>query len=178
MLERVRMAQTVLGQVLEMRSKNMSNNQIIQTLQRQGVSNTQIFDAMNQADAKMAVDGNNYPVNNAGSSSPSQSQPPMPSQNPFNPNTQNAQQNRVPPPISNTNMPFNQESSNVPVINDESMLKVEELVEAIIEEKWVEISRDVNKVVEWKNRVESKISDLESQIKLFRFKQGSSPKNK
>ena len=42
--------------VIQMKQQGMSNNQIIQNLQGNGYSSSQIFDAMNQADVKGAVE--------------------------------------------------------------------------------------------------------------------------
>ncbi|MEK6916385.1 MAG: hypothetical protein AABW92_01450, partial [Nanoarchaeota archaeon] len=51
-----------MNDILEMKQRGISNNEIIQNLQRQGYSNTQIFDAMSQADTKMAVEGTLQPL--------------------------------------------------------------------------------------------------------------------
>lgn len=42
--------QDIVDRILNMRQQGISNNQIIQTLQRENYSSSQIFDAMNQAD--------------------------------------------------------------------------------------------------------------------------------
>ena len=44
---------------------------------------------------------------------------------------------------------------------EDNQVKVEELVEAVIEEKWDELVKDVNKIVNWKNNVETRVSDIE-----------------
>ena len=46
-----------INEIIQMRQQGLSNNQIIQNMQRNGYSNTQIFDAMNQVDTKIAVEG-------------------------------------------------------------------------------------------------------------------------
>ena len=51
------MAGSPINEIMQMRKQGLSNNQVIQNLQREGYTNTQIFDAMNQADTKMAVEG-------------------------------------------------------------------------------------------------------------------------
>ncbi len=43
------------AQVMSLRSQGLNNNQIVQALQRDGYSLTQIYDAMNQADVKSSV---------------------------------------------------------------------------------------------------------------------------
>ncbi len=141
------MAGSAINDILQMRQQGLSNNQVIQNLQRAGYSNTQIFDAMNQADTKMAVEG----VQPGFLQQPTElfSQPP-----------QEAMENRVQQNFS-------------PSTDD---VKIEELVEAIIEEKWAELVRDVNKIVEWKNKVEARVSEME--IKIDSLKDNISDLNK
>lgn len=40
----------------------------------------------------------------------------------------------------------------------------EDLIEAIIDEKWNELVRDINKIIEWKNKTENKIASLEQKF--------------
>ena len=40
----------------------------------------------------------------------------------------------------------------------------EELIEAIIDEKWNELVKDVNKILEWKNQTESRINRIEQSM--------------
>jgi len=40
----------------------------------------------------------------------------------------------------------------------------EELIEAIIDEKWNELVKDITKILEWKTSAESKISKIEQQV--------------
>ena len=47
---------TPLDLVIQMRQNGSTNDQIIQDLQKQGYSSSQIFDAMNQADVKGTVE--------------------------------------------------------------------------------------------------------------------------
>ena len=42
--------------------------------------------------------------------------------------------------------------------------RIEELAEAIIDEKWKEISADITKVIEWKDKTEQRITVLEQQL--------------
>ncbi len=131
-----------INDIMQMRGQGLSNNQIIQTLQRSGYSNTQIFDAMNQADTKMAVEGM-QPVGESFS-----------------------QEVFAQPEIQVTNSPGSQMRE---VFSDpQNDVKIEELVETIIEEKWQEILRDINKIVEWKNKVESRLSEAEIKLDNLR----------
>jgi Mg2+ and Co2+ transporter CorA len=42
--------------------------------------------------------------------------------------------------------------------------RIEELAEAIIDEKWNEIVRSINKIIDWKERVESRVTKMEQQM--------------
>ena len=42
--------------------------------------------------------------------------------------------------------------------------RVEEVAEAIIDEKWKELVKDINKVIEWKEKTESKINKMEQEL--------------
>ena len=140
---------SAINEILQMRQQGLSNNQIIQNLQRQGYTNTEVFDAMNQADTKMAVEGM-QPV-----------QEPQPSEEVF------TQAPVEEPPQELPQEP--QHSSQTPQqILQDDQVKIEELVEAVIEEKWDELLRDVNKIVQWKNKVEARVSEME--IKLDHLK--------
>lgn len=41
----------------------------------------------------------------------------------------------------------------------------EELIEAIIDEKWNELVKDITKIIEWKNSTETRVSAMEQQMK-------------
>jgi hypothetical protein len=155
------MAGSAISDIMQMRQQGLSNNQIIQNLQRQGFSNTQIFDAMNQADTKMAVEG----------VQPAFLSPPQQQQQSFTPP---AQELFTQAPVSQSAP----ETSNRDVRNifQNSEVKVEELVEAVIEEKWTELLKDINKIVDWKNKTEGRITEME--IKIESLKEGFSDLNR
>jgi hypothetical protein len=123
-----------------MKEQGLSNNEIIQNLTRQGYSNTEIFDAMNHLDTKNAVE-----------SSPS-SLMSFPSETVDNLKHQTSAQDFT-------------NNSNVEEEIEHYDPKTEELIETIIDEKWQELLKDVNKIIEWKNRSERRIQEVEIQIK-------------
>lgn len=130
-----------VDQVKAMRTKGFDNNQIVQALQRNGYSSTQIFDALNQADLA--------------SGAPQQDPPSM--------------QGAPPPPGGaydpNQQAPEGYDSSGGYGFGNE---EIEELVESIIDEKWEELAKDINKIVEWKNDVEMKINKLEQRFESLK----------
>ena len=135
-----------VDQVKAMRSRGFDNNQIVQALQRNGYSSTQIFDALNQADlvsgAPPMMDQQGFPPSDIPQFQP---QPMMQMQD--NQQAYSGQQGGG--------------SSEGGGITSE---EVEELVESVIEEKWDDLAKDINKIVEWKAEVESKLAKLEQRL--------------
>lgn len=173
-----------INEIIQMRQQGISNNQIIQNMQRNGYSNTQIFDAMNQVDTKVAVEGLQPVTNYPPSSQPGQdlfSQPPMGQQQSFSPTSQNSDSSSQvfsddtaqtmqfdssssSDSFQTTNVAQEQPRETVHDIFQDNQVKIEELVETIIEEKWEELLRDVNKIINWKNKVESRVSEIEMRL--------------
>ena len=131
-----------IDQVSTMRQQGYSNNQIIQTLQRDGYNSSQIFDAISQSE--MGAGG------------------------PVNDNLQTAQLGQQLPPIQQSMQPMQQPMQqqmpmqNIPMSGMQS--SPEELVEAIIEEKWNALVKDINKVIEWKQKADSRLAGMEQQL--------------
>jgi len=117
----------------EMQRMGLSNNQIIQTLQRDGYTSTEIFDALNQA--------NTQPMNGGMKTDPNQGWP----------------QNMPPPPPGGMMPPM-------PEMGGVGGSTNEELIEAIIDEKWAELSKVINKIVEWKESTSARIEKLEQRM--------------
>lgn len=124
--------------VLSLRQQGLTNNQIIATLQRQGYNTNQILDGMNQADMRMQT---KRPFDVEGGKMPELNIPQMPGM-PMQPEelpSQGADQGRV-----------------------------EEMVEAIIEEKWTDLMENINRIIEWKDRTETRITQLETLMKSIK----------
>jgi len=101
----------------------------------------------------------------------------VPGQNPMNmPNEmpQNTMQdqsaNVMPPPPppeyaqqpqSSQTAEFQQQPQETPVYRQ----GMEEIAEAIIDEKWKDIVADINKIIEWKEKSEARIGKIEQDIK-------------
>jgi ElaB/YqjD/DUF883 family membrane-anchored ribosome-binding protein len=133
--------------VLKMREQGLSNNQIITSLQREGYNTTQVFDAMNQADLKLS---NDVPANDNGVAMQNDDYP----EDLMNDTEQ-----------QQTSQQFEQQPVyQEPDYSEKEVTKIEELVEAVVEEKWVDLVKDVNKVIEWKSKVESDLSSIKQEI--------------
>ena len=131
-------AGTPFDQVMGLRQQGYPNEQIIQILQGQGYSSAQIFDAMNHADMG-GVPG-----------APQQGymQPEMQQQQ-FQPQPQQEAQQYEQP-------------SAYPADDRE---KMEEIAEAIIDEKWNELLKDINKMTEWNAKTETRLTKIEQDLK-------------
>ena len=136
---------------MSMKQQGYSNNQIIQTLQRDGYTSTQIFDAISQSEMTSG-----------------QGQPGMD----MNPQTQQLGQQL--PPLASMQMSSMQQPQLQSMPSMQPMQQIsmsglqsspEELIEAIIEEKWNDLVKDINKVIEWKLKADTKLSTMEQQMK-------------
>ena len=126
-----------IDQVRALRQRGMSNDQIIPELERQGYNSSQIFDALNQ----VSLSGGNI-----------QEPPDLGIPQPNLPQEQytgpEQQLKPTPPPQE--------------LINKE---QIEEMAEAIIDEKWKEFEEDIRIIIDWKEKTETKVSQIEQQIK-------------
>lgn len=138
-------------QVMQLRQQGLNDNQIIQALQKDGFASAQIFDAMSQADIKGGAGGSPAPGQAPGTqTAPVQAVPAA-----IAPNTAQAQP-MAPPPME-----------MAPPTEDyggDSTERIEEIAEAIIDEKWEILVKDIHKIVEWKDNMDSKMSKVESEV--------------
>lgn len=148
-----------VSQVMSMRDQGIDNNRIIQTLQRDGYSSSQIFEALNQADMKPAS-GPSSGQDNTDQNQPPQQQPQQPSQ----PQASDQNSGGYQPDYSQSSFKQPEQTPpNVPSYQQRSP-QVEELIESIIDEKWNDLVKDINKIVNWKNQMESRINSLEKDF--------------
>lgn len=137
---------SILDRIRDMKAKGLTNNQIIQTLQREGINMSQIFNAMNQTTLSPPSGIEKAPDLNIRASQVQS----MPQQ--FN------------QPVINPQMPIKTMPPIPPTSSSFSNREVEELVEAVIEEKWTGIEDDINKIIEWKDAIEERISKIEQSL--------------
>jgi len=121
-------------QVIKLRQQGLSDDQIVQTLQKDGFKSHQIFEAMHQAEVKGMV------------APTSLEEVPEP-ENPMEPSAPG-----IPPP------PAYAAEEKMPVD------RIEEIAEAIIDEKWNELVVNVNKIIEWKEETDRKLAAIETKI--------------
>lgn len=126
-----------VDQVTSMREQGYTNNQIIQALQKDGYTSQQVFDAMKQSDLNASQGG---PV---AEEQPSQGMPPPP---------EPQQPDDIPPPAA----PISNAQQNI------DSERIEQIAESIIEEKLDEVYKDIERMSDWKDTVEKRLADLES----------------
>ena len=184
--------------VMRMRRQGLSNNQIVQALQRNGFQSTQIFDAFNQADlrAPSPVQGMGMPpppgteqrqqfgqlgqgMGGMGESPESLGLPPdLPGMGEGMENESSITGPQSPEEVSGfgqggggagaeftenygaPQQPAGYGSGYGPDVS----ARVEEISEAIIEEKWKDLMKDFTKVMEWKTSMEQRIAVLEQRF--------------
>ncbi len=167
-----------VDQVMNLKQQGMDNNQVIETLQRDGFNSSQIFDAMTQAEIKSGAPmGNGAPTQGVQEPAPEgfQQQSP-PSEQPANP-----QPEITSDPLPQASPPAQESPFNSSPVQPQPMMAAqpiqteaappigsssttEELVETIINEKWEQLVKDINKIIEWKKRTEEKFITMEQQF--------------
>ena len=135
-------------QVKSMRQQGITDDQIVETLQRDGYKSTQIFDAMTQADMKPATEvkqvTDDFPdIAGSIANKPAPHAQPMPV----------VETDFEPMPDFNPN------------VGGEN---IQEIVESIVDEMWSELEKDVQKIVDWKNSTEKKINSMQEEMKLMK----------
>jgi hypothetical protein len=126
--------QNLVQNVLELRQQGLSDNLIVEELSRRGNNPQTIQSAISQADTPPPPDG---------------SFPGMPTQ---------------PQGMSSMNMPPAQPSR--PPASDEGNIyeRIEEITEGMIDEKWDELIGEVKRIVDWKEKIEAKQTQIISDI--------------
>lgn len=130
-------------QVRALRAQGFDNSQIIATLQRDGYPAASIADAFNKADLVPAG---------------AFSGPQMPGG--FEAPEPEGEAGGLEAPA-----PASQFQEHVSEIHPEmGGSETEELVEAIIDEKWNDLVKDINKIIDWKNSAEARLATLEARL--------------
>ncbi len=113
----------------------------VMNMQQQGLNNNQIMQNMNQqgyTSQEINDAMNMAEVKGAVDQRPIQGAP-------------------MPPPQAQGGMPQPPQFSQGMVSNDE---RIEELAEAIIDEKWKELSKNIDKIIDWKEKTEARVQSL------------------
>ena len=143
-------------QVLTLRQQGKTDNQIVQDLQKQGLSTQQIFDSLSQADLNESTHEPAAQEWQGQDQMADMGAPP-----------QFAQQSQMQQPQMHVQAPqmhapsFGQQFAQPSQHSDD---RIEEVAEAIINEKWDEMLKEVQKILTWKDKVESENISLREQL--------------
>ncbi|MFT4326585.1 MAG: hypothetical protein ACMXYK_03740 [Candidatus Woesearchaeota archaeon] len=150
---------SIAQKIIAMRKQGLSDNQIIQSLQHEGHAAPDILESFDIADHAKPFENkiNPKPVHNTMAQQPKSVAPP-----PFSAKPNPSIPNQAPPPMNNPN-PQNEN----PIENNNSDEEIEELIEAILDEKWEELKKDVTKVVDWKDSIEEEVKSLKGQMQTL-----------
>lgn len=127
---------TPIEYVLNMQRQGMTANQIIQILQRQGYGQRQIYDALNQAQVKGAID-----------QAPPFQATPMDQSGGF----------PAPPPGPSPSLAGLSQQLQPGAKPQE----IEAIVESVVEERWKEVEKGLEKDKEWRQQVDARLTRLE-----------------
>lgn len=130
-----------VNEVLALRSQGLGNNQIIEKLQHDGYQVDVLARAFTQADAKGGMAMAETNLSSGGPSYP---------QNTMSFHASQQQENA---------------HSEALVTERE---RIEELAEAIIDEKWNELVKSIEKIAEWKDRTESRMDRMEEAVESLK----------
>jgi hypothetical protein len=134
-----------MNTISNLQQQGLSNDQIIQELQNEGYNSQEIFDALNNVDTTN-IPGSPIDDSRIGQGPSALDQPPMDMGAPVN-------------DAPNMGAP----AMNNPVFN-ETKENIEEMAEAIIDEKWEELVKSINKIIEWKDKIEGRLTKIEQDI--------------
>ena len=138
-----------IDQIATMKQQGMPNDQIIQSLQGQGYSSAQIFDGINQIDAGAPPPG----------APPGMPPPAGPPGAPPPPGAPMEAPPGAPPG------PQDAYGGEEAMMGGESKEQIEEIAEAIIDEKWNDLLKNINKISEWNHKTETRLTKIETDIK-------------
>ena len=138
-----------INKVLQMKEQGMENNEIVRDLQREGYNASDIFNALSQAEIKTGVA--------------------QPETEELKPSAKYEGYGAPPPTMAGgpiVEAGYEAEAAPEGTQEDSKIReRIEEIAEVIIEEKWSELMKDVNKILEWKEKTESRITQFDQQLK-------------
>lgn len=153
--------ETPTEQVFNLRKRGYDNNKVTDELKSKGYSSQEISEAMNQANIKLGVEENSsdspFYSNELQPSLLDNSEIPVPSPNQrtevqtITQAPQFSQEPRFsPPPMPYTRGDIEQE--------------IEEIVEAIIDEKWEQLTANIGNLESWKDKTDDEITSIKQEI--------------
>jgi len=124
--------------VLQLRQQGMHDDQIMQALQRDGYTSEKIAQAMYQADVRKGV----HPAT-------------------FSPQRKMDNPMQMNPPAAPGAAPMPPPALMPDLSQDD---KIQEIAESIIDERWEEIEQSLQVIIEWKNKVDMRMTEMETKL--------------
>lgn len=151
--------------VINLKRQGLAPHQINQYLGQQGFTPTEINDAFNMAEIKGAVEApiSGGPLNMQNM----QNTQVRPQQNQNVNNNMNNMPQGLPVPPQGMGFPGTGQMPLPPQFSPEMISqdeRIEELAEAIIDEKWKELTKNIDKIIDWKEKTESKINIIQQEF--------------
>ena len=138
------------SKISELKQKGTPTSKIIENLKQEGHSSQEIYDSMS----------NNSEQPNAGEYATSSLEAPSPTEKPEPSKEETPQQ---------PNMMFPTEKTETPSIpSREQIEQIEEVAEAIVDEKWQQLSSTLSNLSMWKERVSSEIDAIKQETLRIR----------
>ena len=138
------------SKISELKQKGTPTSKIIENLKQEGHSSQEIYDSMS----------NNSEQPNAGEYATSSLEAPSPSEKPEPSKEETPQQ---------PNMMFPTEKTETPSIPSRQQIEqIEEVAEAIVDEKWQQLSSTLSNLSMWKERVSSEIDAIKQETLRIR----------
>jgi len=123
-----------VAQVAAMKQQGYSNDQIIQALQKDGYSSSVIFDTINLVELRSGID------------------------------SPGAAKQNIAPPVQPAPVPRPAPAPTSTMNYDSSSVATDEYVESVIDEKWQDFEKDIQKIIDWKNTTEKRLTTLTQQF--------------
>ncbi len=152
--------ETPTEQVFDLRRRGYNDNRINEELKKGGYSSQEISDAMNQANIKFGVEDNsNNPSFYTNELQPSALDVPEP--------TAPSPQQQMQPQITQS-YPMEQEQKfmppPMPYARGDAEQEIEDMVEAIIDERWQQLTENIGNLEAWKEKTEDEITSIKQEI--------------
>ena len=149
-------------EILKMRSQGLSNDQIMERLEREGHSPRKILEAFNQADIKKEVEGEDY---QGMQESILEQEPEVPVPAPTPGMRREGEVPRLqvprPPRIQESPLMAAMPSVQMPTNVEES---IHEIVESVIDERWQQLVADFGDITLWKSRMEDELVAVKQEV--------------
>ncbi len=143
------LTEPVIEQVMQLMEQGYQGNEIMAKLQEQGFSNTEVQEALAQAQTKASVESAETMI---------PPPPPMPHMQPSLLNREQPRSIDFTPPRQEVQSPTMEISSR------DMEEKIEEVAEAIIDEKWQQALQDIGDLSSWKEKMKTEILSIKQEV--------------